>query len=338
MNNLLPTRNTFNVRYFLRLLFIKSQFLIDLCLSFAIIPSAYLLLFYRKIGSSRLPKTTLRLKNIGIFPIQNHYYEPLFDDRQLSSPLHSERSLPGINLNINFQLNFLTFLSKRDELIRLDLYRASNNIDSFCINNGSFESGDAEFLYQFIRHIKPKKIIEIGSGNSTKISHMATDKNRSESKHECVHICYEPYEQQWLSSRPGITVRRELIEKSNIDWANELSAGDLLFIDSSHIIRPQGDVLMEYLEILPQLKAGVYIHVHDIFTPRDYPKSWVVDDVRFWNEQYLLEVLLSNTNRYEIVASLNFLKNNYYVELKSVCPYLTEDREPGSFYFKIRSG
>ena len=67
---------------------------------------------------------------------------------------------------------------------------------------------------------------------------------------------------------------------------------------------------------------------------RDSLKSWVVDDVKFWNEQYLLEALLSNTNRYKVVAALNNLKHKYYSELKKVCPYLSEDREPGSFYFK----
>ena len=102
------------------------------------------------------------------------------------------------------------------------------------------------------------------------------------------------------------------------------------------MIRPQGDVLKEYLEIFPQLKPGVFVHVHDIFTPKDYLKSWVVDDVRFWNEQYLLEALLTNTNRYEVIAALNFLKNNHYELFSQVCPYITKEREPGSFYFRVK--
>ena len=102
------------------------------------------------------------------------------------------------------------------------------------------------------------------------------------------------------------------------------------------MIRPQGDVLYEYLNIIPQLQSGVLVHVHDIFTPRDYLDNWIRRDVRFWNEQYLLEALLGNSARYEVVAALNLLKHEHYAELKRVCPYLESDREPGSFYFRIR--
>jgi hypothetical protein len=83
------------------------------------------------------------------------------------------------------------------------------------------------------------------------------------------------------------------------------------------------------------LKSGVFIHIHDIFTPRDYLAKWVVDDVKFWNEQYIVEALLSNTNHYEIVAALNFLKNDHYDSLIKVCPYLDKEREPGSLYIKV---
>lgn len=121
----------------------------------------------------------------------------------------------------------------------------------------------------------------------------------------------------------------------NYDWAGELGAGDLLFVDSSHMIRPQGDVLTEHLQIFPRLSKGVYVHIHDIFTPKDYPNEWIVDEVRFWNEQYLLEALLTNTTRYQVVAALNYLKNNHFNKLAERCPYLTEEREPGSFYFKV---
>ena len=94
--------------------------------------------------------------------------------------------------------------------------------------------------------------------------------------------------------------------------------------------------MKEYLEIIPLLKSGVFVHVHDIFTPRDYLDEWIREDVLFWNEQYLLECFLSNKEKYEVLAALNFLKNTNFYELQKVCPYLTKEREPGSFYFKIR--
>jgi len=294
-----------------------------------------LLLCYRKIGSSKLPICTKFLKKIGVFPIRDHYYEPLFNDIRLKYSLHLDRSLPGINLNSEYQLDFLRRLNHTDELIKQQ-FKLDKNDNSFQMDNGSFGFGDADYLYQFLRTVKPNKIIEIGSGNSTKIAAIALKNNRGENDLSTAHICIEPYEQPWLDKFSGIEIIRKCVEDCEIDWAKELKSGDLLFIDSSHMIRPQGDVLKEYLEILPSLSSGVYIHIHDIFTPKDYPSRWLIDNVFFWNEQYLLEALLSNSDRYEVVGALNYLKNNHFDALKSVCPYLRNSDEPGSFYIRVR--
>lgn len=320
----------------LKTIFAFLQAPIDAVLSILIIPAAFTLLKYRQLGSAKLPKTTMRLKAIGMFPIRNHYYEPLFDDTQLRKPLSENRQLPGLNLNSLGQLSFLKALVYSPELLALKLNRETNSANDFYLDNGSFDSGDAEYLYQFIRATKPSRLIEIGSGHSTKIASIALQKNKVETNQLAEHICIEPYEMPWLEGLSNIQVFRKRIEDCAIHWPTELRSGDILFIDSSHIIRPQGDVLKEYLEILPQLASGVYVHIHDIFSPRDYPRRWIVDDVRFWNEQYLLEALLSNTNRYEVIGALNYLKNNYFDDLKEVCPYLKLEAEPGSFYLRVR--
>ncbi len=113
----------------------------------------------------------------------------------------------------------------------------------------------------------------------------------------------------------------------------------MLFIDSSHMIRPQGDVVCEYLEILPTLKRGVFVHVHDIFTPRDYPAIWVKDQVRFWNEQYLVEAFLTGNRDFKIVGALNFLKHHHSDEIKRRFPALAAEfdaSEPGSLWIERR--
>jgi len=273
------------------------------------------------------------LKNLGIYPIRDHYYNPLFKDINLKKSLREPRYLPGINLNEVKQLNFLENLIFNHELSNLN----DNDSDdlSFNIANDSFESGDAEFLYQVIRFLKPETIIEIGSGNSTKIVNKALKKNNSDNSIICKHVCIEPYEMPWLE-RLGVDVIRRPLQECDLELFNCLKKNDLLFIDSSHIIRPQGDVLKEYLEIIPSLKSGVFVQVHDIFTPRDYLDELIREDVLFWNEQYLLECLLSNEEKYETIAALNFLKHTHFHKLQKVCPYLKKEREPGSFYFKIR--
>jgi predicted O-methyltransferase YrrM len=217
----------------------------------------------------------------------------------------------------------------------LNLNAPPKSVADFHLDNGRFVRGDAEFLYQFIRTIKPKKIIEIGSGYSTKIARLAHIKNKQETSKSTKHICIEPFEMKWLEDLGDIDIIRSRVETLLLDWSSELQAGDLLFIDSSHIIRPHGDVLKEYLDILPRLSAGVYVHIHDIFSPRDYLKRWQ-HQMNFWNEQYILEALLSNTNRYEVVAALNLLKHDQFDALQRVCPYISANDEPGSIYIRVK--
>lgn len=308
----------------------------DRVMSLLVVPAALLMRRYRSLGTERLVRTTRRLRQLGIFPLRNHYYEPLFDPLQLSAPLDAPRELPGLDLNVQGQLAFLAQLTRDAELREGDFGGAGDDPLRFAFGNGMFEAGDAEFLYQFVRARKPGKIVEIGSGHSTRVVRAALEANRAETGATAEHVCIEPYANTWLEQMEGVRLVRSRVQDCAIDWSRELQAGDLLFIDSSHIIRPQGDVLKEYLEILPRLASGVFVHVHDIYTPRDYPASLVIDRVVFWNEQYLLEALLTDTHRYEVVAALNFLKAGHFAQLQRVCPFLTPGHEPGSFYLRVK--
>ena len=166
------------------------------------------------------------------------------------------------------------------------------------------------------------------------IAQLAEQKNADENNADtCRHICVEPYEMPWLEKLP-VEVIRKKVEDINRETFLQLEKNDILFIDSSHIIRPQGDVLTEILEILPAVKQGVLVHFHDIFTPKDYPKEWVIDKHCFWNEQYLLEAFLSFNKEFRVIGALNYLKHNYLKEFAYGCPVIEslKDDEPGSFW------
>lgn len=268
----------------------------------------------------------------GVWPIRRHYYEPLFHDEDLRQPLGAIRNI-HIELNEQSQLALAKEANFSQEILALNWLEASDT--GFNIQNPAFGSGDAEALYNLVRYFKPKTMIEVGSGHSTKVAQQALATNAKEG-HTSLHVCIEPFEEPWLEQL-GPQILRKKVEDTGDYITSSLSENDILFIDSSHIIRPQGDVLFEYLELIPRLKKGVIIHVHDIFTPRDYPREWILKEKRFWNEQYLLECLLMNTDRYEIQFALNFMKNNHYDILKEFCPHLEPGRDPGSFYFRIRS-
>ncbi len=306
--------------------------IIDLILGVLVIPAASIMWLVRRLGVQRLRICRGILLRIGVLPLRRHYYEPFIGPQDLRRPLHEERDLPGIDWNELGQLAALSTLNFELEL--RDLARSNSGALEFRFGNGSFESGDAEYLYQVIRRSRPARVLEIGSGQSTLIARAAIAKNREEvGSYVCQHICIEPYENPWLEGT-GVRVLRQLVEDVDRRLFEEMDRDDLLFIDSSHVIRPQGDVVTEYLSILPRLRSGVIVHIHDVFSPRDYPAEWVLDKLLLWNEQYLLEAFLTCNHDWTIIGALNFLKHRHFEELKRVCPYLTMDREPGSIYIR----
>jgi hypothetical protein len=304
----------------------------DILLTPFVYPAAWLLKSIRRAGIQRLPHCKSALMNVGVFPIRNHYYEPQFDNRIPKPEFSQDRHLPGINWNVSAQLETLKSFTFSQELA--DIPQENQKSIRFYLNNGSFESGDAEYWYQLIRSIKPRRIFEVGSGNSTLMAINAINRNHDDNpNYTCDHVCIEPYEMPWLEEA-GVVVVRKKVEDVELSFFSQLQENDILFIDSSHIIRPQGDVLFEYLELLPSLNKGVIVHVHDIFSPKNYLKQWLQDEIRFWNEQYLLEAFMSHNSSYEIMGALNYLHHNHYDKLKSVAPFVTPEREPGSFYIQ----
>lgn len=291
------------------------------------------MLIFRKIGGHKLFLSKSILKKVGIFPLTSNYYEPSFNFDNLKKNLSEKRNLPGINFNIENQIKNLKQLDYKKELENLNLKNNSPNFN-FNIDNNFFEAGDAEIYYQMIRYHKPKKIIEIGSGQSSLIAMEAINNNKQIDNFITELTCIEPFENKWLEKN-DIRVIRKKVEEIDTDIFTDLSKGDILFIDSSHVIKPQGDIVKIFLEILPKLKSGVIIHIHDIFSPRDYLENWLKIENRFFNEQYLLEGMLDNSSRYKIMLSLNLLKYDFYKELKNVCPYLNDRSEPSSFYMTI---
>lgn len=300
-------------------------------------PITLLATFWLKIVShsndKTMPITHKLFAALKTFPIRDHYYQPLvFPKLHLKKSLREDRKLSGINLNINEQLDLLKQFNFNDEL---NLFPIDfQNELTFNYNNGVFQSGDAEFLYNIIRLKKPKRIIEIGSGKSTLMAINATDKNKSDdNNYVCEHICIEPFEMPWLE-KTAVKVVRKLVEEVDLTLFETLEKDDILFIDSSHMIRPQGDVLTEFLSILPIIKSGVIIHVHDVFTPKDYLDEWIFTEHRLWNEQYLLEAFLSFNSEFRVIGALNHLQHHYSKEIHAVSPILAKqkNREPGSFW------
>ena len=112
------------------------------------------------------------------------------------------------------------------------------------------------------------------------------------------------------------------VQDVDVEFFSQLESGDILFIDSSHTVKIGGDVNYLFLEVLPRLKAGVIVHVHDIFFPFEYRRDWVLEEFRFWTEQYLLQAFLIFNSEFEVLMANSYLNHYHRPDLKAAFPDL----------------
>lgn len=266
------------------------------------------------------------LDRAGIAVLRHHYYSPVVFASDLNGELDAPRALPGIDMREAQQLLLLgelTFAAEGEIALK-----------GFDFDNPNFARIDAFVLYAMLRHLQPQRVYEIGSGFSTKVASAALARNTV----VCRHLCIEPYEMPWLEET-GATIMRQRLEDIPITLFEELEAGDVLFIDSSHTVRPQGDVVLEYLEILPRLAPGVIVHVHDVYTPHDIHPYLVVEQRKIWTEQYVMEALLSGGERFEVLLANYWIGRQHPQEFARVVPgYALPPERDGCSFWMRRAG
>jgi hypothetical protein len=169
--------------------------------------------------------------------------------------------------------------------------------------NDQFSYSDALFLHFMMRHVKPHRIVEVGSGHSS-AAMLDTSELFLDDAVEFTFI--DPYPERLMSVlRPTDHERIRILEVPvqdvPLEEFDQLEANDILFIDSTHVSKTGSDVNWIYFEVLPRLANGVYVHVHDIHFPFEYPREWVMEG-RAWNEAYLLRAFLQFNSTFEIVV------------------------------------
>ncbi|HEY8329241.1 MAG TPA: class I SAM-dependent methyltransferase [Rhodanobacter sp.] len=179
---------------------------------------------------------------------------------------------------------------------------ADAKLDAFYDGNSQFSYLDARMLFALMQLWRPARIIEVGSGYSTLLME---DVNRRLLDGATQITSIEPYPRPFMQrlGKRGITLIEQKVQDVPFDRFTELQAGDVLFIDSSHVVKTGSDVNALIFGVLPRLSAGVRIHFHDVFLPHEYPESWVREG-RSWNEQYLVRALLQfGTNHFRMLFS-----------------------------------
>jgi len=294
---------------------------------------------FKYLLSSFLKKTFGLWQYMGFHISLNSFESPIPDTTRLKETLwNNYTEHPGIIIDQEAMVKLIQLFSSLYKKEYEEFPKVITSIPyKYYVGNGAFESIDAEIYYCMIRHFKPKRIIEIGAGNSTYLAAQALIKNKEEFGLEAELVAVEPYPNEMLiKGFPGFS---KLIRKDvqDIDLAefSRLEENDILFIDSSHVLRIGSDVQYEYLELLPRLKRGVLIHIHDIFLPFEYKRDWIFEDHRFLNEQYLLQAFLAFNNSFEILwtGSLMHKEKPYELE-KAFCSYNRHTVWPGSFWIK----
>ncbi len=233
-----------------------------------------------------------------------------------------DKTICDINLNEDVQLNFLTQMGELYSTIPdwKDIADTKNSTYRYRYHNPSFSVADSIGLHCMLRILRPKKMIEVGSGWSSAVS---LDTNEFYMNNSIEMSFIEPYPallKSILKSTDNISLLSTGLQETDVRKFQELKSGDLLFIDSTHVSKVGSDVNYLFFEILPHLQHGVYIHLHDIFYPFEYPIEWTKKGM-VWNELYLLRAFLQNNKDYEILYFQNFIEKKYGELVKEIWPF-----------------
>jgi hypothetical protein len=242
-----------------------------------------------------------------------HYYSPIPSDRDIDefAARHSRPdSLPGVTLDDTQQIALLGELTAFYPSLPFDDQPRPGLRYRYI--NPSYSYSDAIFLHTMLRRLKPKRLIEIGSGYSSAVT-LDTNEQFLSGTVACTFI--EPFPDLLFSllkpgDRQNVTIVPKRLQEVDITLFDELRARDVLFVDSTHVSKVNSDVNRIVFEILPRLADGVFIHIHDVFSGFEYPIDWLREG-RAWNEQYLLRAFLQFNADFKIRLLGNYLVQRY---------------------------
>jgi len=271
----------------------------------------------------------------GFLP--GHFYSPTPNQEEVLARLEyvkrNTSPFPDICFNVQEQFELLkTFARFYGDL---PFPEEKSEGCRFYYDQSPFPYPDAIFLYSFLRHTNPAKIVEVGSGRSSGVILDTVDRFFSVAP-KVTFI--EPFPiglNQMLRTqdRAKVTVIEDKLQNTPLDLFSSLGPGDLLFIDSSHVLKCGSDLQFLFFEILPRLPVGIYVHFHDIFHDFEYPEEWLLRQQWYWNECYFIRAFLSNNSAWKIVFFNNYVRIHFEDFLAKEMPLCLKDCG-GSLYIQ----
>ena len=248
----------------------------------------------------------------GGFVPPGHFYSPVVSIEEATRDQarifrEPTRSVPGIDFNESAQLELLACFE--GFYASIPFHPRKTDGQRYYYENPAYSYSDAIFLHCMIRHLSPSRIVEVGSGFS---SCAILDTNAAFFDNDISTLFVEPYPALLNSliadeDRRRIEIVPQRLQDVDLEIFAELRPNDILFVDSTHVSKAGSDVNFLFFEILPVLKSGVFIHIHDVFHPFEYPKEWILGG-RSWNEMYLLRAFLQYNAQFEIVFMNTFIE------------------------------
>ncbi|MCS7461929.1 class I SAM-dependent methyltransferase [Paenibacillus doosanensis] len=273
-----------------------------------------------------------KAEQLGVHMMPVHFYSPVPPKNELTPRDFAKYDACGIDLNAGEQFSRLEsmapFLSELADIP----YDPPASEHQYYYNNSAFCGIDASVYYAMIRQAQPARVIEVGAGFSTLMAASAIRKNGRGTL-----TAIEPYPSDVLQK--GFEGLHRLIPSKvqDVDTAlfESLEKNDILFIDNSHVSKIGSDVNHLLLRVLPRLRSGVIVHLHDLFIPYEYPEDWVKQLNLFWNEQYVAQALLTHSTKFEVWLAHYFLSQTDYDKLRALLPH-SPHHIGSSFWIKVK--
>lgn len=250
---------------------------------------------------------------LGEDVLKRSYHSPVVHIGDLPAEVFDRPDpMYGVSIELPNQLDLLSDLAR---------YIEEFSPPSSFFQNIMYGSVDAEVLYGLVRHLKPKRIIELGSGSTTLVMAWANEANRREGAEPANLLAFDPYPSPLVTGGVAglnevLAARPERIDRHRL---SQLEANDILFVDTTHTVKVGSEVNYIILEVLPLLARGVYVHFHDIFLPYSYPEIYLAQHL-FYVEQYLLQGFLAFNPQYEVTFSAQALTRQHRDAVVSAIP------------------
>jgi hypothetical protein len=262
----------------------------------------------------------------GSLPLPVHFYSPVPDLEDLERrEVWTRRSdLSGIDFRPEAQVSLLLELGNKYGRECDWPAEPTDDPTAFYTENSSFSFGCAAAAHCMIRDRKPRRLIEIGSGVSSIVLSNALDANERDGGPPAEYTIVDPYPSSTLDALPGsrpkvVADRVEVLDRALFEG---LEAGDILFIDSGHVVRIGGDVNYLVLDVLPRLAPGVSVHFHDVGLPFEYPRAYATNPAfrMLWTEAYLLQAFLEFNSEFEVVLAMAYLTADHPASFRRAFP------------------